>query len=104
MEDYTFGVKVLQASISAKQDVDRLRLELVLQGEGGYVFAPNVFLEGLRAVCDQHRILLIVDKVQYGYGRAGKNDNIEYSGMRLDIFLSAKVRSRHVPECLRGRD
>ena len=82
---------LLLAQASAPRDTAAIIIEPVL-GEGGYVPAPKVFLEGLRAVCDQHGILLVIDEVQSGYGRTGKNYNIEYSGVRPDILLSAKVR------------
>merc|ERR1712232_719572 len=41
-------------------------------GEGGYVPTPPTFLKGLRDVCDEHGILLIVDEVQTGFGRTGE--------------------------------
>ena len=44
----------------------------VVQGEGGYVPAPKIFLDGLRRICDEHGIMLIVDEVQSGMGRTGK--------------------------------
>jgi len=59
-------------------------------GEGGYVPAPTSFLEGLREVCDQNGILLIVDEVQSGFGRTGKYFAIEYSGVRPDMIIIAK--------------
>ena len=60
-------------------------------GEGGYVPAPASFLKGLREICDKHGILLIVDEVQSGFGRTGKYFAIEYSGVRPDILVMAKV-------------
>jgi 4-aminobutyrate aminotransferase len=75
------------------QDTAAIIIEPVL-GEGGYVPAPHAFLRGLREVCDKHGILLIVDEVQSGFGRTGKMFNIEYSGVRPDIMLCAKVYFR----------
>ena len=43
-----------------------------IQGEGGYVVPPDGFLAGLRALCDEHGILLIFDEVQSGIGRSGR--------------------------------
>jgi 4-aminobutyrate aminotransferase len=43
-----------------------------IQGEGGYVVPPPEFLPGLRALCDNHGILLVLDEVQTGMGRTGK--------------------------------
>lgn len=54
--------------------------------------APPEFLQGLRKVCDENGILLIIDEVQCGYGRAGKNFAVEYAGVRPDIMIIAKVR------------
>ena len=75
---------------TAPRDTAAILVETVL-GEGGYVPAPKEFLQGLREVCDKHGILLIIDEVQCGYGRAGKQFAIEYSGVRPDIMCIAKV-------------
>lgn len=61
-------------------------------GEGGYVPAPPEFLRGLREICDEHGMLLIIDEVQCGFARTGDFWAIEESGVRPDILLSAKVR------------
>src|SRR6266513_3237417 len=62
----------------------------VVQGEGGYVPAPKVFLEGLRRICDEHGIMLIVDEVQSGMGRTGKMFACEHYGVKPDIVCIAK--------------
>ena len=54
--------------------------------------APAEFLQGAREICDKHGILLIIDEVQCGFGRTGKNYYTAYSGVRPDILLTAKVR------------
>lgn len=64
---------------TAPRDTAAILIEPVL-GEGGYVPAPPAFLQGLRDVCDKHGMLLIIDEVQSGFGRTGKNFAIEYSG------------------------
>ncbi len=43
-----------------------------IQGEGGYVVAPDIFMQELRRICDRHGILLVVDEVQSGAGRTGQ--------------------------------
>ena len=43
-----------------------------VQGEGGYVVPPAGFCPGLRRICDEHGILLILDEVQTGFGRTGQ--------------------------------
>src|SRR2546421_11263565 len=61
-----------------------------VQGEGGYVPAPKNFLQGLRRICDEHGILLIVDEVQSGMGRTGKMFACEHYGVKPDIVCIAK--------------
>ena len=61
-----------------------------IQGEGGVRVVPAAFLRGLRAICDQHRLLLIFDEVQTGVGRTGRFFAYEYSGIHPDILTAAK--------------
>ncbi|MBD0326384.1 MAG: acetyl ornithine aminotransferase family protein [Pyrinomonadaceae bacterium] len=62
----------------------------VVQGEGGYVPAPKEFLHGLRRICDEHKILLIVDEVQSGMGRTGKMFASDHYDLKPDIICIAK--------------
>ena len=68
-----------------------------LQGEGGYVVPPPGFLAGLRALCDEHGILLIFDEVQSGVGRTGKMFACEHSGVAPDIMTLAKGLGSGLP-------
>jgi 4-aminobutyrate aminotransferase len=68
-----------------------------IQGEGGYVVAPTNFLQELRAICDRHGILLVVDEVQSGAGRTGKWWAIEHSGVEPDIVCMAKGIASGMP-------
>ena len=68
-----------------------------VQGEGGYVPAPKEFLQGLRRICDEHGILLIVDEVQSGMGRTGKMFACEHYDLRPDIITLAKGIASGVP-------
>ncbi len=61
-----------------------------VQGEGGYIPAPKEFLQGLRRICDEHGILLIVDEVQSGMGRTGKMFASEHYDLKPDIITIAK--------------
>jgi 4-aminobutyrate aminotransferase len=61
-----------------------------VQGEGGYVPAPKGFLKGLRRICDQYGIVLIVDEVQSGMGRTGKMFACEYYDVEADVICIAK--------------
>ena len=62
----------------------------VVQGEGGYVPAPRNFLEGLRRICNEHGIMLIVDEVQSGMGRTGKMFASDHFDLKPDIVCIAK--------------
>ena len=73
----------------AAEDVAAIVVEPV-QGEGGFVVPTPGFLKALRAVCDKHGILLIVDEVQSGFGRTGEMFAIEHDGISPDITVVAK--------------
>jgi 4-aminobutyrate aminotransferase len=68
-----------------------------IQGEGGYVVAPDNFLRELREICDRHGILLVADEVQSGAGRTGKWWAIEHSGVQPDIVCMAKGIASGMP-------
>ncbi len=68
-----------------------------IQGEGGYVVAPTIFMQELRRICDRHGILLVVDEVQSGAGRTGKWWAIEHTGVEPDIVCSAKGIASGMP-------
>ena len=69
----------------------------VVQGEGGYVPAPKEFLDGLRRICDEHGILLVVDEVQSGMGRTGRMFACEHYGLKPDIITLAKGIASGMP-------
>lgn len=67
-------------------------------GSSGLIVPPDGFLRGLRALCDQHGILLILDEVMTGFGRTGKWFASEHEGVVPDIMTFAKgVNSGYVP-------
>ncbi len=68
-----------------------------IQGEGGYVVAPTVFMQELRRICDRHGILLVADEVQSGAGRTGKWWAIQHTGVEPDIITSAKGIASGMP-------
>ena len=68
-----------------------------IQGEGGYVVAPTVFMQELRRICDRHGILLVADEVQSGAGRSGKWWAIEHTGVEPDIVCMAKGIASGMP-------
>jgi 4-aminobutyrate aminotransferase len=68
-----------------------------IQGEGGYLVPPDGFLAGLRALCDEHGILLIFDEVQSGVGRTGTMFACEHWGVRPDLMCLAKGLGSGLP-------
>lgn len=73
----------------APDDVAAIIVEPV-QGEGGFYPASDEFLQALRALCDEHGIVLIADEIQTGFGRTGRFFACEYSGMEPDLMTVAK--------------
>lgn len=68
-----------------------------VQGEGGIYPAKKDFLEGIRALCDEHDILLILDEIQCGMGRTGEMFAWQHYGVKPDIMTSAKALGCGVP-------
>lgn len=69
-----------------------------VQGEGGYRPAPPGFLPALRALCDEHGILLVLDEVQSGMGRTGKLFAVEhFPGVEPDLICLAKGIANGLP-------
>ncbi len=62
-----------------------------VQGEGGVNLSPDGYLEGLRELCDKHRLLLICDEVQSGMGRTGKWYAHQHWNVQPDIVTLAKA-------------
>ena len=83
-------------TILPPEEVAAIILEPI-QGEGGYVVAPDNFLQEIRRICDRHGILLIADEVQSGAGRTGKWWAIEHSGVQPDIVCIAKGIASGMP-------
>ena len=68
-----------------------------IQGEGGYVIPPTIFMQELRRICDRHGILLVADEVQSGVGRTGKWWAIEHNDVQPDIVCIAKGIASGMP-------
>jgi acetylornithine/N-succinyldiaminopimelate aminotransferase len=62
-----------------------------IQGEGGVRVPTNLFLKSLRALCDQHGLLLIFDEVQCGMGRTGELFAHQRTGVEPDVMALAKA-------------
>jgi 4-aminobutyrate aminotransferase len=83
-------------TVLAPEEVAAIFVEPI-QGEGGYVVAPTVFMLELRRICDKHGILLVVDEVQSGIGRTGKWFAVEHTGVHPDIVCMAKGIASGMP-------
>jgi 4-aminobutyrate aminotransferase len=68
-----------------------------IQGEGGYIVAPDEFFQQLRELTRKHGILLVVDEVQSGMGRSGRMFAIEYTGVEPDVIAIAKGIASGLP-------
>jgi 4-aminobutyrate aminotransferase len=77
-----------------KNDIEANRVAAIfvepVQGEGGYIPASPEFLRRLRAICDEHGILLVMDEVQTGAGRCGAMFAHEHAEVEADIITMAK--------------
>ena len=80
----------------AAESVAAIVIEPV-QGEGGFVVAPPEFLAGVRKICDDNGIVLVVDEVQTGFGRTGKFWGIEHYGVEPDLMCVAKSIAAGLP-------
>ncbi len=68
-----------------------------LQGEGGIYPATEEFLKGVRALCDEHDMLLILDEIQCGMGRTGHMFAWQGYGVKPDVMTTAKALGNGVP-------
>src|ERR687898_442983 len=87
--------RALVTQVAAEQ-VAAIVIEPV-QGEGGFVVAPRDFMTGIRRICDEHGIVMVVDEVQTGYGRTGKMFAIEHYGIEPDLMTVAKSIAGGLP-------
>ncbi len=103
--DALHGVSVDESIASVESifenDVEASRVAAIIvepvQGEGGFNVAPPEFLQRLRALCDQHGILLIADEIQTGAGRTGTWFAMEQSGVAPDMITMAKSMAGGFP-------
>jgi predicted acetylornithine/succinylornithine family transaminase len=87
LDDFT---RVLDESVAA------LLLEPV-QGEGGVNPGDPAFFRGLRTLCDERGILLMIDEVQTGFGRTGKWFGFQHMGIEPDVVTMAKALGNGMP-------
>ncbi len=68
-----------------------------IQAEGGVIVGDPAFLQGVRALCDEHNILMLCDEVQCGMGRTGSWFGFEHAGVAPDVFSMAKALGSGFP-------
>jgi len=78
------------------KNVAAVIIELV-QGEGGFTVAPQAYIEGLRAFCDEHGIMLIFDEVQTGFARTGSWGAMDHYNVTPDLSTWAKSMGSGMP-------
>jgi len=83
-------------TLVAPEDVAAIVFEPV-QGEGGFIPATQEFIEGLRAICDEHGIVMVCDEVQSGFARTGRFFAIEHFGVTPDLITVAKSIAMGIP-------
>ena len=100
---YGVSIDAAIASIESifKNDIEATQVAAIIiepvQGEGGFYVAPPAFMQRLRALCDQHGILLVADEVQTGAGRTGTFFAMEQMGVAADITTLAKSMAGGFP-------
>jgi adenosylmethionine-8-amino-7-oxononanoate aminotransferase len=80
-------------SVIESEGPDRIAalvIECIVGASGGAIVPPEGYLSGLRALCDEHGILLIVDEVMTGFGRTGAKFAIDHWNLRPDILVAGK--------------
>jgi 4-aminobutyrate aminotransferase / (S)-3-amino-2-methylpropionate transaminase / 5-aminovalerate transaminase len=93
------GLEALERALVtqiAAETVAAIVLEPV-QGEGGFVVAPPEFVEGVRRICDDNGIVLVVDEVQTGFGRTGRMWGIDHYEIEPDLVTVAKSIAAGLP-------
>jgi len=98
LDGFAFGEFNNVASFAALVDAQTAAIFVeTIQGEGGVHVATPEFLHGLRKLCDQHQLLLMIDEVQCGIGRTGKFLAYEHAGVMPDAVGLAKGIGGGVP-------
>jgi 4-aminobutyrate aminotransferase len=90
------SVRTLLRTVCPPDELAAIFVEPI-QGEGGYIVPPDDFLPGLRRLCDEHGILLVLDEIQSGLGRTGKMFASEHWGVAGDIVCLAKGIANGLP-------
>jgi len=101
MEGVTVADSLAAIGKLFKADIEPQRVAAIVlepvQGEGGFNVAPVELMQGLRALCDEHGIVLIADEVQSGFGRTGKLFAMEHHSVEPDLITMAKSLAGGMP-------
>jgi len=100
------SLNALETLFRAEVDPGRVAGIIIepVQGEGGFNPASPALMQALRALCDQHGILLIADEIQTGFARTGRMFAMEHMGVAADIVTMAKGLGGGLPiAALTGR-
>lgn len=95
----TDSLRAIERLFQNDVEPDRVAAIIVepVQGEGGFNVAPPELMNGLRAICDRHGIILIADEIQTGFGRTGKTFAMEHHGVQPDLIAMAKALAGGLP-------
>lgn len=93
------ALKAMDRLFSVEIDVNDVACFIIepVQGEGGFLALEAEFAQALRRFCDAHRILLIVDEIQSGFGRTGQRFAFSRLGIEPDLILLAKSIAGGMP-------
>ena len=93
------GLDAIERALSAQVAAETVAAIVVepVQGEAGFLPAPQEFMEGLRRICDREGILLVADEVQTGFGRTGRMFAMEHYGIEPDLMTVAKSIAGGLP-------
>ncbi len=89
-------VSAIKKLVSERDDIVAVMLEPV-QGEGGINVPADNYLDSVRAICDQHDLLLMLDEIQSGMGRTGKWFAHQHTNAQPDVMAVAKALGNGVP-------
>ncbi len=97
--DSSTALAALERALITQVAVEQVAAIVIepVQGEGGFVPAPRDFLAGIRRICDEHGIVLVLDEVQTGFGRTGKLFATEHYGIEADLMTVAKSIAAGLP-------
>ena len=87
----------LDALIAATDPTVSAVLIETVQGEGGVIPADADYLRGIRQLCDERGMLMMIDEVQTGFGRTGQWFGFQHSGVRPDVVTMAKAMGNGFP-------